>query len=95
MPKWNGSAWACAADNDAQKFFSLNIFGALLAGDVRSMMVIAELVLMLVPAFMLMSPASRRDLGQLVRAAMAETRISGAEPTIVSDPWCSLTQKRE
>jgi hypothetical protein len=32
---------------------------------------------------------------RLVRAAMAETRISGAEPTIVSDPWCSLTQKRE
>ena len=46
-------------------------FGALLAGDVRSMMVIAELVLMLVPAFMLMSPSSRRDLGNLVRAAMA------------------------
>jgi Ni/Fe-hydrogenase subunit HybB-like protein len=47
------------------------VLGSLFAGDVRSMMVIAELVLMLVPVAMLLSPASRRDLGNLVRAAMA------------------------
>jgi hypothetical protein len=29
-----------------------------------------------------------------VRAAMAASRISGAVPTMVGRPWCSLTQKR-
>jgi hypothetical protein len=29
-----------------------------------------------------------------VRAAIAAIRISGALPTIVGRPWCSLSQKR-
>ncbi len=32
IPKWNGSAWACAADNAANKFINVNIFGAFLVG---------------------------------------------------------------
>ena len=46
------------------------VIGSLFAGDVRSFMVLLELVLFLVPAVMLLSPASRRDLGHLVRSAM-------------------------
>lgn len=46
------------------------VMGDLFAGDVRSFMVILELVLFLVPAIMLLSPDSRRDLGHLVRSAM-------------------------
>jgi hypothetical protein len=30
----------------------------------------------------------------VVRAAIAAIRISGALPTIVGSPWCSLSQKR-
>jgi Ni/Fe-hydrogenase subunit HybB-like protein len=45
-------------------------FGALFAFDFRSTMLLIELVLFLLPAAMLRSPASRRDLGHLVRAAM-------------------------
>ena len=44
--------------------------GALFAGDIRSIVLLVELVLFLVPAAMLWSPASRRDLGNLVRASM-------------------------
>ncbi len=44
--------------------------GLLLAGDIRSLMVWIELALFLAPAIMLTSPASRRDLGALVRASM-------------------------
>jgi len=44
--------------------------GALFAGDIRSIVLLVELVLFLVPAAMLRSPASRRDLGNLVRASM-------------------------
>lgn len=46
------------------------VLGSLFAGDVRSNMVILELVLFLAPAAMLMSAGSRRNLGNLVRAAM-------------------------
>lgn len=46
------------------------VFGSLFAGDVRSVMLLLELVLFLVPVAMLLSPASRRNLGNLVRAAM-------------------------
>ncbi len=46
------------------------VIGDLFAGDVRSFMVILELVLFLAPVAMLMAPASRRNLGNLVRAAM-------------------------
>jgi Ni/Fe-hydrogenase subunit HybB-like protein len=45
-------------------------FPALFAFDIRSTMLLIELVLFLLPAAMLRSPASRRDLGRLVRAAM-------------------------
>jgi Ni/Fe-hydrogenase subunit HybB-like protein len=45
--------------------------GALFAGDGRSVMAALEIVLFLVPVVMLASPARRRDLGNLVRAAMA------------------------
>jgi len=44
--------------------------GLLLAGDIRSLMAWVELALFLAPAIMLASPASRRDLGSLVRASM-------------------------
>lgn len=46
------------------------VLGSLFAGDVRSMMVILELLLFLAPAAMLMSASSRRNLGHLVRSAM-------------------------
>jgi Ni/Fe-hydrogenase subunit HybB-like protein len=42
----------------------------LFAGDVRSMMVIIEFALFLVPAGMLLNARRRRDLGHLVRTAM-------------------------
>jgi Ni/Fe-hydrogenase subunit HybB-like protein len=45
--------------------------GALFAGDGRSVMASLEIVFFLVPVVMLASPARRRDLGNLVRAAMA------------------------
>jgi Ni/Fe-hydrogenase subunit HybB-like protein len=45
-------------------------FGALFAFDIRSIMLLVELVLFLLPAAMLRTAASRRDLGQLVRAAI-------------------------
>ncbi len=46
------------------------VTGALFAGDVRSTMALLELALLAAPVAMLMSPASRRDLGRLVRAAL-------------------------
>lgn len=51
--------------------------GLLFSGDVRSVMATCELLLFLLPAFMLWSSASRRDLGQLVRAAMV-MMVAGA-----------------
>lgn len=45
--------------------------GALFAGDGRSVMATLEIVFFLIPVVMLASPAQRRDLGNLVRAAMA------------------------
>jgi len=45
-------------------------FPALFAFDIRSTMLLIELVLFLLPAAMLRTPASRSDLGHLVRAAM-------------------------
>ena len=45
--------------------------GGLFAGDGRSVMASLEIVFFLVPVVMLASPARRRDLGNLVRAAMA------------------------
>ena len=42
----------------------------LAAGDTRSMMAIIELALFVAPALMLLSPAKRRDLGHLFRAAL-------------------------
>ena len=50
----------------AQRGVIQNLF----AGDVRSMLVIAEFALFLIPAGMLLSSRRRRDLGHLVRAAM-------------------------
>ena len=44
--------------------------GLLLAGDVRSTMLILELVLFLAPAVMLLPARNRRNLGHLVRMAM-------------------------
>ena len=44
--------------------------GALVAGDVRSALAVAELALMIAPAVMLRTAARRRDLGGLVRGAM-------------------------
>ncbi len=44
--------------------------GLLIAGDVRSLLVLLEFGLMLAPVVMLRSAASRRDLGHLVRAAI-------------------------
>jgi Ni/Fe-hydrogenase subunit HybB-like protein len=49
---------------------SRGVIGGLLAGDLRSILVIVELVLFLVPAGMLLNRAKRRSLGHLVRAAM-------------------------
>ncbi len=46
------------------------VLGSLFSGDIRSNMVILELVLFLAPAAMLMSASSRRNLGHLVRSAM-------------------------
>lgn len=46
------------------------VLGSLFNGDVRSNMVILELVLFLAPAVMLMSASSRNNLGHLVRSAM-------------------------
>jgi len=46
------------------------LLGSLFNGDVHSTMVLLEFALFLAPAVMLMSAASRRDLGNLVRAAM-------------------------
>jgi Ni/Fe-hydrogenase subunit HybB-like protein len=46
-------------------------FGALFAGDGRSVMATLEVVFFLVPVVMLASPAQRHDLGNLVRASMA------------------------
>ncbi|MGC4084301.1 MAG: Ni/Fe-hydrogenase cytochrome b subunit [Vicinamibacterales bacterium] len=46
------------------------VLGSLLAFDVRSTMVLIELVLLLAPALMLWSPDRRRDFGHLVRSAM-------------------------
>ncbi len=45
--------------------------GALFAGDGRAVMATLEIVFFLIPIVMLASPAQRRDLGNLVRAAMA------------------------
>jgi Ni/Fe-hydrogenase subunit HybB-like protein len=45
--------------------------GALFAGDGRSVMAALEIVFFLIPVVMLAAPAQRRDLGNLVRAAMA------------------------
>jgi Ni/Fe-hydrogenase subunit HybB-like protein len=45
--------------------------GALFAGDGRSVMASLEILFFLIPVVMLASPARRRDLGNLVRAAMA------------------------
>jgi Ni/Fe-hydrogenase subunit HybB-like protein len=45
--------------------------GLLLAGDVRSMLAIVEFALFLAPVFILSSAARRRDLGSLLRGAMA------------------------
>lgn len=45
--------------------------GLLFAGDMRSVMVWIEFALFLAPAVMLATPERRRDLGHLVRAAMA------------------------
>ncbi len=45
--------------------------GLVFAGDVRSLLVWIEFALFLAPAVMLAKPGSRRDLGHLVRAAMA------------------------
>jgi len=47
------------------------VIGSLFAGDVRSVMALIEIVLLALPVAMLLSPSSRRDLGRLVRAAMA------------------------
>lgn len=44
--------------------------GALFAGDGRAVMATLEIVFFLIPIVMLASPAQRRDLGNLVRAAM-------------------------
>jgi Ni/Fe-hydrogenase subunit HybB-like protein len=44
--------------------------GLLFAGDVRSVLAVIEFAFFLAPAAMLVSPAARADLGQLVRAAM-------------------------
>ena len=44
--------------------------GLLFAGDVRSVLAVIEFAFFLAPAAMLLSPAARADLGQLVRAAM-------------------------
>ncbi|MGE3959989.1 MAG: Ni/Fe-hydrogenase cytochrome b subunit [Vicinamibacterales bacterium] len=46
------------------------VLGSLFAFDTRSIMVLLEMALFLAPAIMLLSPASRRDLGHLVRSAM-------------------------
>ncbi|MEQ1730147.1 MAG: Ni/Fe-hydrogenase cytochrome b subunit, partial [Vicinamibacterales bacterium] len=46
------------------------VLGSLFNGDIRSNMVILELVLFLAPAVMLMSASSRSNLGHLVRSAM-------------------------
>jgi len=46
------------------------VIGDLFTGDVRAFMLLLELVLFLVPVAMLLSPASRHNLGNLVRAAM-------------------------
>ena len=46
-------------------------FGALFAGDGRSVMATLEMVFFLVPVVMLTSPARRHDLGNLIRASMA------------------------
>jgi Ni/Fe-hydrogenase subunit HybB-like protein len=46
-------------------------FGALFAGDGRSVMATLEVVCFLLPVVMLTSPARRHDLGNLVRASMA------------------------
>ena len=45
--------------------------GALFAGDGRSVMASLEILFFLIPVVMLASPVRRRDLGNLVRAAMA------------------------
>jgi Ni/Fe-hydrogenase subunit HybB-like protein len=45
--------------------------GRLFAGDVRAIMALVEFVLFLAPVAMLISPASRRNLSQLFRAALA------------------------
>jgi Ni/Fe-hydrogenase subunit HybB-like protein len=44
--------------------------GLLVAGDIRSAMAAIELALFIVPIVMLISPAGRRDLGHLFRAAL-------------------------
>ena len=46
------------------------VLGHLFAGDIRSTMVLVELVLFAAPAAMLISPASRQNLGHLLRASM-------------------------
>jgi Ni/Fe-hydrogenase subunit HybB-like protein len=44
--------------------------GALIAGDVRSILALLEFALLIAPAMMLRTAARRRDLGGLVRGAM-------------------------